>query len=118
MPSAPRRSVAPLWRDWVQESFDSADTLNCAPSLIDSPAGSSKSGVNGDISAIDQGCAAALRGEVAAWPEGNPISKELATIKRQLHFHGIAGLLHERRGLLVGWPQELLALLHKDGCAV
>jgi hypothetical protein len=85
--------------------------------LIDAPLARSQSRVNGETSAFDDLCAAVLRGESGAWPSHWRSVDTLAAIGRRLHFHGIAGLLHESGPLLVDWPEEMLALIRKERLA-
>lgn len=71
-------------------------------------------GVLRELPALDRLCAAALRGEVAVLPgQGHALEDghaERGAINRRLHLHSIAGLLHQCRGLLEGWPQDILPL--------
>lgn len=70
--------------------------------------------MTGDIAAFDCLCAAALRGETAAWPRQAQTPEALDTLHRRLHFHGIAGLLFARRDLLKDWPDALLVLMRNE----
>lgn len=74
-------------------------------------------GVNADVSLFDYLCAAALRGEPAPWPSDWRAAENIADIRRRLLFHGIAGLLNERRAMLEYWPDELLAFIRRESLA-
>lgn len=54
---------------------------------------------------MDALLAAALRGDMPAWPGGG----DCALGVERILYHGIAGLIAERAGDLAGWPSELLA---------
>jgi hypothetical protein len=62
-------------------------------------------------------CAAALRGEVSPWIGDAPAPETLAALERRLHYHGIAGLLNERREKLEAWPTALLDLMRCESLA-
>jgi len=85
--------------------------------LIAATLPTSEGGVTHELRAFDSLCAAVLRGEPAPWPQEWRTDESLEAIKRRLLFHGIAGLLHERRGLLEEWPEPLLALLRRESLA-
>lgn len=67
---------------------------------------------------IDELLAAALRGEIAAWP-GDWASEECqsAVVERAL-YHGLAGLLVERGDRLVGWPDNVIGPLREQALAL
>lgn len=60
---------------------------------------------------------AALRKEVASWPNALRGAAEIAAGKRRLLYHGISGLLHERRDDIADWPAELLDLIRDETLA-
>ena len=69
------------------------------------------------IKTFDEACAAALRGDISLWPAGASESLALEDLTRRLHYHGIAGLLYERRNRLEGWPAELLEMMRSESLA-
>lgn len=66
---------------------------------------------------IDAVFGAALRKEVASWPNALKGPAEIAAGKRRLLYHGISGLLHERRDDIADWPAELLDLIRAETLA-
>lgn len=66
---------------------------------------------------LDDLCARALRGEDAPWPGAWNRPEALEAAERRILYHGIAGLLHERRDRLEGWPPALLDTLRTESLA-
>ena len=58
--------------------------------------------------------AAPLRGEAASWPVEWRAEGLRDEIQRRLVYHGIAGLLTERRDLLDDWPEPLLETMRQE----
>ena len=58
--------------------------------------------------------AAPLRGEAASWPVEWRAEGLRDEIQRRLLYHGIAGLLIDRRDLLKGWPEMLLDEMRQE----
>lgn len=58
--------------------------------------------------------AAPLRGEAASWPVEWRAEALRDEIQRRLLYHGIAGLLTERRDLLDDWPEPLLETMRQE----
>lgn len=70
--------------------------------------------VTGSFANLDAAFCAALRGDRGAWPVGWADEEGLGKAKRRLIYHGIAGLLNERRDLLLNWPRPLLDTLREE----
>ena len=58
--------------------------------------------------------AAPLRGGDAVWPEQWKDETLFEPARRRLIYHGIAGLLHERRPLLIEWPRVLIETISEE----
>jgi hypothetical protein len=66
--------------------------------------------VNQDA-AVDEMLAAALRGELRTWPLAYGDQNRSDLVVDRAIYHGIAGLLIERRGALADWPESVITPL-------
>ena len=69
------------------------------------------------IKTMDDLFASPLRGDVAPWPSEGRTGAAYEAAKRRLFYHGIVGLLNERRQLLLDWPEALLKEMGKESLA-